>query len=110
LYRIRAVGDGYGLLCELQRGDFDLLLLDLGVPDFDGIQLLKQARELRPALEAVVVTDCPSLKGAVEAADLGAGGYLQKPVERGEFLGCVEKALGAGVGQKPMLRSRPASG
>jgi len=71
---------------------FDVVLLDIFLPDMDGIELLKRFREARPHTAIIIITGKPSLDNATAALRLGAFDYLQKPVEREMLLRTVGKA------------------
>jgi len=68
-------------LDELARGEFALAILDIGLPDVSGLEVLKQIRERAPALPALIITAHGNLDNAVAAKKLGAAGYLVKPLD-----------------------------
>ncbi len=73
-------GGEAALQCLRERGDIDLLLTDISMPDIDGILLAKRARELRPDIHIVIISGYAEFeyaKGAIEAA---VDNYLLKPV------------------------------
>lgn len=75
----------------------DILILDLGLPDIDGFELLRQARRLAPELQVLVLTARDSTEAKVQGLDLGADDYLTKPFARAELLARVrvlERRLG----------------
>jgi len=68
-------------LLELLAGqEVDLILCDLMMPDMDGLQVLAQARQLKPEVPFIIITSYGSLDSAVEALRQGADDYLGKPV------------------------------
>jgi NtrC-family two-component system response regulator AlgB len=70
---------------------FDLALIDLKMGPIDGLQLLKEARQLSPETTVVIMTAHGSIDSAVEAMKLGAHDYLQKPFEFAELQHVVDR-------------------
>jgi len=73
-------------LAALEEDDADILLTDLKMPGMDGLELLRQARRLRPELEGVMMTAHATIKTAVTAMKEGAADYLEKPFDKDELL------------------------
>ncbi|KAF0219054.1 MAG: sigma-54 dependent DNA-binding response [Geobacteraceae bacterium] len=71
----------------------DLLLQDIRMPDLDGIQVLKQVKELRPRLPVIIMTAYGTIDSAVEAIKLGANDYVTKPFPKEKILTMLESAL-----------------
>lgn len=78
-------------LAEGQR--FDIALIDLQLPDFNGIELVGQLKAISPDTEIIMVTGYGSVSNAVEATKAGAFYFVEKPVEFEELLVLIEKAL-----------------
>ncbi|UCF85567.1 MAG: sigma-54-dependent Fis family transcriptional regulator [Desulfobacteraceae bacterium] len=72
---------------------YDLLLLDMKLPDIDGMEILKTVRKTKPSVYVVVMTGYSTVKNAVEAMKLGAFDYLAKPFSDDELILAVEKAI-----------------
>jgi DNA-binding NtrC family response regulator len=79
---------------ELARGEEpDLVLLDIGLPDESGLEILTQLKELRPSPTVVMVTAYEQVKDVVLAMKRGAFDYLVKPVDLEEFELTIQHAL-----------------
>lgn len=72
---------------------YNLALIDIRLPDTDGIQLLTAMREITPEMVRIIITGYPSLQNAIEAVNRGADGYIIKPVNIDELLSTVEEHL-----------------
>ncbi len=79
----------------LKSGDYDVLVLDLNMPDMGGIELLKTMKNLDIATEVIVLTGHATVATAVEAMKLGAYDYLTKPFSMEELMLRVERLLKA---------------
>ncbi len=71
----------------------DVLLLDLGLPDGEGLDLLKEIRRAYPSLPVIVVTANDSLNNAIASIKVGAFHFISKPYVPDELLSLVAKAL-----------------
>ncbi len=92
-YRVLSAASGREALEILQQAAVALVISDLRLPDLDGIALLKQARELLPETEVVMITGHGSVEKAVEAMRLGAYDFIEKPLDSAALLKTVAKAL-----------------
>jgi DNA-binding NtrC family response regulator len=75
-----AVGTAKQAETALKEFHPHLLIVDISLPDGDGLELLRTARELRPDVDAVVITGSSSIDHAIEALRAGAADYLLKPL------------------------------
>ena len=71
----------------------DLLLLDVKMPDVDGIEILRRVKELKLEIPVVMMTAFASLNSAIEAMKLGAYDYVTKPFPKEKILGILDKVL-----------------
>ncbi len=76
-----SAANGARLLELLAANEVDLILCDLMMPDMDGLEVLAQARRLRPEVPFIIITSYGSLDSAVDALRQGADDYLGKPVD-----------------------------
>jgi DNA-binding NtrC family response regulator len=78
-FSLAEAATGRGALELLTKQEFDLLILDLKMPQVDGMQILRAVREQSPGTATVVITGYASIDTAVEAMKLGAADFLPKP-------------------------------
>jgi len=92
-YAIFEAPSGRAALELLARETIDLVILDLGLPDMRGHDLLRRIREDYRDLPVVVLSSRDDEPGKVEALDLGADDYVTKPFGMGELLARLRAAL-----------------
>ena len=78
-YRSQEANSGREALKMLNDTVFDLMVLDMRMPEMDGIEVMRCARELRPDLLIIVLTGHATLDSAIAAVKSGAADYLLKP-------------------------------
>lgn len=91
-YHVTIATTGMEALNVFQENSFDLLLLDLGLPDIDGIELLKIIRK-RLATPLIVISARNNEHEKVKALDLGADDYVTKPFGMNELLARIRTAF-----------------
>ncbi|MCT1764533.1 response regulator transcription factor [Brevibacterium casei] len=82
-------------------GDFDLLVLDIGLPSLDGFSVLEQLREQRPSLPVLVLTARDNAEDTIYALESGAVDYMIKPFRFGELLARIRLRLKETVQESP---------
>src|SRR5262245_7406267 len=93
-YRARAITSARDALSALaENGEVDLVLADLQMPEMDGIQLLSAVKRKYPHIEFIVMTGYGTVKTAVEAMQLGAAHYIQKPLDPDELNLLIARAI-----------------
>src|SRR5262245_29832416 len=92
-YEVTTAEQGNQGLAFAKEDAFDLVLTDLQLPDMDGIELIKQLKEVMPATEIIMVSGYGSLREAINAIKAGAFHFVEKPVEFEELMVLVGKAL-----------------
>jgi DNA-binding NtrC family response regulator len=92
-HEVTATGDGATAVGRLQGARFDLLITDLKMPKMTGIELLTEAKRLRPEMPVVLMTAFATVNTAVEAMKLGAYDYIQKPFDGDEIKILIERTL-----------------
>ena len=100
-----SAGEGFE---ALRAGPIDVLILDLGLPDLDGLDVIKRLREGGSAVPIVVLSSRDDEAGKVAALDLGADDYVTKPFGVEELLARIRAALRHRLqeeGEHPVFRS-----
>src|ERR1022692_5180148 len=92
-YDVEAVENGVQALAAAARFRPDLVISDLRMDQLDGIGLLKELQVRWPGLKLIMLTAHGTIPDAVQATQMGAFGFLTKPVEKQELLDQVQKAL-----------------
>ncbi len=85
-YAVDWVSDGVKASSVLERHDFELILLDLGLPNRDGLHVLRRLRASGDATPVLVITARDTVDERIEGLDIGADDYLGKPFAVGELL------------------------
>ena len=91
-YEMAFARTGAEALKQLVAFHPDVLVLDLRLPDTDGIALLQRIRETRPTLPVVVTTAYVSMEPLMNVLDLGHSRYLVKPYELSELAAAIDAA------------------
>ena len=73
--------------------DFDLVLLDIGIPDIDGLKILEIVKRIDENLKVIMVTGKDDDESVIKAQKLGASDYITKPLELGNLYSVVSKHL-----------------
>jgi DNA-binding NtrC family response regulator len=92
-YNVLLTGTGQEAVDIFSKQSVDMILLDILLPDSDGLELLKQFKETDPNTEIVMVTAVKEIKTAVKAMKLGAYDYLIKPFVIDDVLTVIKRAL-----------------
>jgi len=91
--KVLQVADGRAALEVIKDADIDLVLSDIRMPEMDGLELLQQARALRPETLFIMITAFASTQTAVSALRRGAYDYITKPFSIDEVRNSVDHAL-----------------
>ncbi len=92
-YTVDTAASGAESIEQYDRGGHHLVLCDLQLPDMDGMEVLRHAKDANPSTEVIVMTGYGSVPRAVEATKAGAFWFLEKPFDFEMLLPLVEKAL-----------------
>lgn len=92
-YEVDTAADGEEALKMLRERSYDLVLTDLFMPKLDGMEILQYIERHAPKTVCIIITGYGTIPNAVSAMRMGAYDYLCKPVEGGELLLVVNRAL-----------------
>ena len=106
-FEVDLAGDGRLGLNLMEKGSYDLVLLDLVMPDQNGIEVLKQIKILDPAVQVIIITGHGTIPTAVETIKLGAFDFLSKPFTPDDFRQVVKRALEKQSKPEPVPALRP---
>lgn len=82
-------------LKAIAQGGFELLITDKNLPGTDGLEVLRQAREKQPRMQAIMVTGFPTHETQSHARELGVFGYVTKPFGVHDILDVCDAAIRA---------------
>jgi DNA-binding response OmpR family regulator len=92
-YEVDVAETGEEAIAKSRAKLYNLALVDLHLPDMDGIELLTSMRETVPKTVKIIITGYPSQENAIEAVNRGADGYLVKPYTMEELLLKIKEQL-----------------
>jgi two-component system nitrogen regulation response regulator GlnG len=92
-FHAQVVYDGEVALKMMHSRSPDVMLLDIKMPSMDGMEVLRQVKEIDPDLPVVMITAFAEIHGAVEAIKAGAHDYLAKPFDNNEVIRVIHRAL-----------------
>ena len=97
---VDGVGSGEEALTILNEDPVDVVVLDVKMPDMDGIDVLREIKRRHPLIGVVMLTGHANIEVAVRGMELGAFDYLMKPIDIDELLYKIEDAYKAKVIQE----------
>src|SRR4030042_772074 len=92
-YEIFSVGSGNGALSIIKKNVIDLILLDIRLPDVDGLEILKKIKDFDTEILVIMMTAYSDVQTAVSSMKSGAYDYINKPFELEELRLLIEKGL-----------------
>ena len=98
-YAVDWVKDGEMAETALRTQDYDLVLLDLGLPRRDGLQVLRSLRARRQRMPVLIATARDAVQQRIEGLDAGADDYLLKPYDLDELLARIRALLRRAAGR-----------
>jgi two-component system, OmpR family, KDP operon response regulator KdpE len=107
-YLVSEATDGVRALEAVRQNATDLLVLDLGLPDLDGLEIIRRIRDAGSAVPIIVLSSRSDEQGKVQALDLGADDYVTKPFGIDELLARIRAAQRHRLqeqGERPIFRT-----
>lgn len=92
-YNVTAVGDGPSAIEEVKRDKYHMVITDLMLPQMNGIDIIKNVKNIDSDIQCIVITGYATVTTAVEAMKAGAFDYLMKPFNSAEVLILIKRAL-----------------
>jgi two-component system response regulator AtoC len=92
-YEVEEAASGQAGLEKIAGARFDLVVLDIRMPEMDGLEVLKNIRAQNVALKVVMLTGVDELKIARDSLQLGANDFMTKPFELKNLIACISRVL-----------------
>lgn len=92
-YSVDIAGSGADAIQKTRENHYDLMLVDIRLPDMEGTEILSRVRDTTPKIRKVIVTGYPTLQNAVTAVNRGADAYIMKPFDVEKMLATVKDQL-----------------
>ncbi|MDZ4855464.1 MAG: response regulator transcription factor [Nitrospirota bacterium] len=99
-------GTGQGALDAMSKEEIQIAILDINLPDKDGLELLKEIKLLRPSVPVLILSLYEERQYALRALKGGAAGYLTKDMAGESLAAAVQKVLRGGIYISPSLAER----
>ncbi|MEM4701594.1 MAG: response regulator, partial [Candidatus Bathyarchaeia archaeon] len=78
---------------KTKRKVYNLALIDIRLPDMEGIELLTRMKDTVPRMRKIIITGYPTLQNAIEAVNRGADAYILKPFDMDKVLATIKEQL-----------------
>lgn len=91
-FNVETAGGGTEAIDRAKEESYDAIVLDLLMPEMDGLETLKQLKEINPDLQVILLTGHGTIDKGVEAIKLGAMDFVEKPADIKELLEKIKKA------------------
>ena len=98
-YAVDWVNDGNAAAHTLELGDHEVVLLDLGLPGKDGLEVLRRLRQSGSSLPVIIITARDEVASRIQGLDLGADDYVVKPFDVQELLARIRAVIRRQGGQ-----------
>lgn len=92
-YEVSTAADGSEAIDLVKDNTYDLVLLDIKMPNVDGFEVLKYVKGNKPDIKVIMLTGFADLKNAIESKRLGAEDFVSKPYDLVDLLTTIERVL-----------------
>jgi DNA-binding NtrC family response regulator len=92
-YIVDLAANGNDAIEKTKKSSYNIALLDIRLPDMEGMELLKLIKDTVPRTRKIMVTGYPSMQNAIAALNKNADAYLVKPIDIENFLAIVKEQL-----------------
>lgn len=92
-HRVTTLVKPMDALLEIKEGRYQVVLLDIRMPELDGVQLLRQIRAVDSDICVIVMTAFPSVDSAIDTMKADAFDYLRKPFDNAQLRAVIERAV-----------------
>ena len=92
-YIVESVGTAKKAIAKTGKKFYNLALIDVRLPDMEGIELLTRMKDATPKMRKIIITGYPTLQNAVEAVNRGADAYIIKPFDMKKTLRTIKEEL-----------------
>jgi DNA-binding NtrC family response regulator len=92
-YTVESVDTAKKGIEKSEKAFFNLALIDVRLPDMEGIELLAKMRDTKPKMRKIIITGYPTLQNAVAAVNKGADAYVMKPFDVEKLLQTIREQL-----------------
>lgn len=107
-YIVDLASTGKEAIQKSQQNNYNIALLDIRLPDMEGVELLKLLKDGVPRTRKIMVTGYPSLQNAISALNKNADAYLLKPVDVEKLLNTVKQQLEAQENERKFSEQKVA--
>lgn len=92
-YIVQSVGTATDAIAETEKKFYNLALIDIRLPDMEGVELLTTMKDTTPKIRKIIITGYPTLQNSVESVNKGADAYIIKPFNVKKVLKTIEEEL-----------------
>jgi DNA-binding NtrC family response regulator len=92
-YHVEAACGGREALRKIKENPYDVMILDVTMPDMGGLEVLRRVKETHPDIDVIIVTGLSRVDTVVQARKLGASDFISKPFEPDELKLVVQRTL-----------------
>jgi len=92
-YDVESVETAKKAIERTKRKFYNLALIDIRLPDMEGIELLTRMKDATPRMRKIIITGYPTLQNAIEAVNRGADAYILKPFDMEKVLATIREQL-----------------